>query len=106
MYDDEILKQQTKESDFEIKKSSASFKIKHVENILFGSISSRFWMLRKHINSLSNKDFYLERIPFYSWECITIVIAGREIDLVIKNEACMTMFLKYLVYKMKTVDGS
>ena len=54
---------------------------------------------------MSNKEFYKEKVPFYSWECITIVIAGREIDLVIKNEACMSVFLKFLVYSMKTVDG-
>jgi len=47
----------------------------------------------------------MDNVPFYAWECVTIVIPGREIDIVIKNEACMTLFLKFLVYSMKTVDG-
>jgi len=45
--------------------SSGSCKISEIENILFGGISSRFWMLRKHINMLSDAE--LKSMPFYSW---------------------------------------
>ena len=34
--------------------SSASCKIKNIKSILFGGQSSRFWMMRKYINSLSD----------------------------------------------------
>jgi hypothetical protein len=33
-------------------KSSASCRLDQVEGILFGGISSRFWMLRKHLNTI------------------------------------------------------
>ena len=44
--------------------------------------------------------------PFYAWECLTIVLPNREIDLVIQNEQQMTNLLKFLVYEMRTVDGN
>ena len=34
------------------KKSSASTYISNIQNIIFGGINSRFWMLRKHFNSM------------------------------------------------------
>lgn len=54
---------------------------------------------------MKKKDFHQEKVPFFAWECITVVVNNREIDLVIRNEACMAAFLKILVYYMKTVDG-
>lgn len=56
--------------NFSDKKSSASCKVSDIENILFGGMSSRFWMLRKHINSLDDECF--KSLPFYSWQCITL----------------------------------
>ena len=58
--------------------------------------------MRKHINSLTDpKD-----LPFFSWNCITLQLKSRDVDLVIKSEEHMFNFLTYLVYKIKTVDGN
>lgn len=44
--------------------------------------------------------------PFYAWDCVTLHVSGRpDIYLVIKSEHIMSMFLKLLIYKLKTVDG-
>ena len=60
-------------------------------------------MLRKHINQLNLKE--LENLPFYSWNCITLQLANRMIDLVIKDEKDMFLFIQFLAYRMQTVDG-
>lgn len=44
-------------------------------------------------------------MPFFAWECITLDLGYREVDLVIRDEAQMKAFLMFLVYTMKTVDG-
>jgi len=36
--------------DFETKKSNASCRIKDIQSFIYGGISSRFWMYRKHTN--------------------------------------------------------
>lgn len=51
-------------------KSSASFHVNDILGFTFGALSSRFWMLRKHINSMPINQQH--RIPFYSWECISL----------------------------------
>ena len=61
-------------------------------------------MLRKHINSLEPFDF--DKVPFYSWNCISIVMSHRPVDLVLRDEKDMERLLKFLIYKMKTVDGN
>ena len=43
--------------------------------------------------------------PFFSWQCITLQIAGRTVDLVIKNAEDMTLLLRFLVTALNTVDG-
>ena len=58
-----------------------------VKGFIFGGVSSRFWVLRKHINQLNMSDRDLVKtIPFQSWECITIQLDRRDVDIVIKNE--------------------
>lgn len=59
-----------KDPDFDSKSSSASCSIDDVQSILFGGMNARFWMLRKHFNSLSLDE--LKYVPFYSWQCITL----------------------------------
>ena len=58
------------------KKSSASIPIDEIESFVYGPTSSRFWTMRKHINSTEmKKDFYGEvitKLPFYAWECLSI----------------------------------
>jgi len=60
-------------------------------------------MLRKHINTLDSTEF--EKVPFKSWDCITLFLGHREVDIVIRDEKDMSLFIQYLIYKMKTVDG-
>jgi len=91
------------ESKYTSKKSNASCKISDINGLIFGGFSSRFWMLRKHINSLDS--YSLKHLPFHCWNCITITIKNRDIDLVIKNEKEMNILLKFLIYTLKTVDG-
>ena len=43
--------------------------------------------------------------PFFSWQCITLQFETRNIDLVIKDEAEMDRFLKFLVRGIRTIDG-
>lgn len=74
-YDDEF--------EYTCSKSKTSCNVSDIKSFVFGGFSSRFWMLRKHINSLSNQD--LNKLPFYSWECITLELKNRNVDLVIKD---------------------
>ena len=46
------------------------------------------------------------QIPFDAWNCITLQIKGQaDVYLVIKNQQVMTMFLKFLIYHLRTLDG-
>jgi hypothetical protein len=53
------LKDNTK---FDTLKSSSSCKVSDIKGIIYGGRSSRFWMLRKHINSLPRT--CLKLLPF------------------------------------------
>jgi len=44
-------------------------------------------------------------MPFYAWQCITLELEKRNIDLVIKDSNDMMNFIKFLIIKMNTVDG-
>jgi hypothetical protein len=61
-------------------------------------------MMRKHINSTPLKN--LNEIPFFSWNCLTLQLKNRDVDLVIKDEKTMFKFLHFLIYNMKTIDGN
>ena len=80
-----------------------SFKIGDITNIMFGGLSSRFWTLRKHINLMPKQE--LDNLPFYSWNCLTICSKLRDVDLVIQDESDMQLIIKFLIYKLRTVDG-
>ena len=60
-------------------------------------------MLRKHVNQIRRQD--LDRLPFHSWNCLTLQLAKRDVDLVIKDEKDMDMILKFLIYSLRTIDG-
>lgn len=60
-------------------------------------------MYRKHMNSCNILD--IKKHPFYSWQCLTISLANKDIDLIVTDERCMTSLLKLLVYKIRTLDG-
>ena len=74
------------DTDFKKKESSASCDLDDINGILYGAISSRYWMLRKHINSLEISKINDEDIPFQSWQCISLSLKHRDVDLVIKDE--------------------
>jgi len=62
-------------------------------------------MMRKHINSL---DFTVKggrKLPFYCWECITIQMPLRDIELVIPDENQMKIVIQFLILVLKSVDG-
>ena len=42
---------------YNLKESSTSCKLSEIESIIYGGKSSRFWMLRKHLSSIKNKEF-------------------------------------------------
>ena len=69
-------------------------------------MTSRFWMLRKHINTMENEEMKDPGLPFYTWECITLQLSNRDVYIVIRNEKLMTAFIKLLIYFLQTVDGT
>ena len=77
--------------DFKRDPSGASCYVKDIKSFSFGGFSSRFWLYRKHINSMEHKD--LRNLPFYCWECITLSTDDRDVNIVIKNEKDMKIFL-------------
>jgi hypothetical protein len=72
--------------EYELDKSSASHHISQIESIMFGGLSSRFWSLRKHINYMSTESQNMKSMPFFAWECITLKLSHRDVDIVIKNQ--------------------
>jgi hypothetical protein len=96
----EILNHE-EDKEFNLKVSSASFHLNDVIGFIFGGQSSRFWMLRKHMINLNHS----QKMPFYAWECITLQLVHREVDLVIPNESDMLDLLMILIDHLKTVDG-
>ena len=50
---------------FKVVKSNASFKVKDIKGFIYGGLSSRFWMLRKHTNFLDKNA--CANLPFYAW---------------------------------------
>lgn len=83
--------------------STGSCDITEIESFVYNGCSSRFWMLRKHINCMNRRK--LEQLPFKSWNCITLRLGRRDVDLVLKNEAQMSILIKFLVYSLNTMDG-
>ena len=86
-------------------KSSCTTKVDDIEGIVYGGTSSWFWLFRKHINSI-DKVSELHKLPFFAWDCITLILNHREVDLVIRNESEMKILLQFLIYRMKTLDGN
>lgn len=62
-------------------------------------------MLRKHINSILSVE-RLRNLPFYAWNCLTLELNHREVDLIIPDDRHMQQLLKFLVYRIQTVDGN
>ena len=91
---------------YSVKKSHASFHLEEVRGLIYGGLGSRFWMLRKHINTIPMTKYIKDQVPFYSWECLTIQLSDRDIDLVIPNTKQLFDLMTLLVYQLKTLDGT
>ena len=92
-----------KDPDFVTDPSSCTMQIDRIQSITFGGRNSWFWMLRKHFNSQTEEQMKIA--PFLSWECISIDIGNRDVDLVIKSEEDMRNVLKFMIQAMRTLDG-
>ena len=44
-------------------------------------------------------------MPFYAWQCISLQLEKRTIDLIIESEEQMISLIKLLVYKLNILDG-
>ena len=73
------------DSNYRYEKSTASCRLDELTGFVFGGMTSRFWMLRKHINLLDEQRAR-SSAPFFSWECLTLQMGNGEVNLVIKNE--------------------
>ena len=89
--------------DYDQQVSHASCSVDDVTDFIFGGTNSRFWMFRKHFNSMTREE--LKMAPFHSWQCISLILGGRNIDLVIKDDKKMDMFLKFLIHNLFTING-
>jgi hypothetical protein len=63
-------------------------------------------MLRKHLNSIDHEFYREDQVPFYAWQCITLQLRHRDVDLVIKDDHQMNDLLMVLISAMETVDGN
>lgn len=45
-------------------------------------------------------------MPFLAWDCLTIKLPHRDVDLVFKNETDQNQFTKFLIFNLNTIDGS
>lgn len=66
---EEIKQEELKvdKDDYKTSKSSASCYLDDVTGLVFGGTSTRFWMLRKHMNTFTPQEYRTMNIPFYSW---------------------------------------
>jgi len=77
--------------------------VSDIQTMIFGGSHSRFWLLRKHFNSMTEDQ--LDKVLFHNWDCISLELPGREVNLVIPDMDDMNHLLKFLIYKMRTLDG-
>ena len=90
---------------YEFKKSTCSTPLDKIVGIIYGGLSSRFWLYRKHMNYMSFSSVKNGQAAFYAWQCITLQLENREIDLVIPDDHDMDCLIEVLVESMNTVDG-
>ena len=95
--------------------SSTTCKISDIQGIIYGGFSSRFWIYRKHLCCLDYdvlmKDTKKKKfrggkteLPFYAWQCITLELGERQVDLVIKDQDSMDLLVRFLVFSINTMD--
>ena len=59
-------------AQFETYHSTSTCLVSDIEGIIYGGLSSRFWMLRKLFNTYDKKCINNGELPYYAWECITL----------------------------------
>lgn len=59
--------------------------------------------MRIHFN-FQDEDI-IDKLPFKSWQCITLSLKNRDVDIVIPCEKDQNLLVKFLLFKMKTADG-
>ena len=92
-------------NDLKYHESQKSCKVADIESLVYGPLTSRFWILRKHI-CLSSQRQLLMNMSFYAWDCLTICVKNQEdICLIIRDERMMMRFLQFLIFELKTIDG-
>ena len=84
-------------------KTQDDFLLSDIQGFIYGGQSSRFWMLRKFINSFQFNN--LDNIPFYPWQCITLQFKHREEAFVIEDEKNAFYMIEYLLYELNSIDG-
>ena len=78
--------------------------MENVKDFMIGGANSTFWMLRRQINSMSLDE--LSSLPFFSWQCLTLIMEdGLNVDLVIGDDREMDLLLKFLIRRLRTLDG-
>ena len=101
-----LLDEQVNElQDFKLETSTSSCHMDDVTAFVLGGSTSRWWMMRKHINLMTKKEMN-EKMPFYSWQCLTLEMPKNDVYLVIKSEERMVQLLKLLIYELNIVDGN
>tara|TARA_B110000285_G_C14824999_1_gene468267 strand:- start:153 stop:368 length:216 start_codon:yes stop_codon:yes gene_type:complete len=59
-------------------------------------------MLRVHINSIPIHHIKKGIMPFYSWECITLEMDTKNVDLVVKDEKEMMILITLIIQSINT----
>ena len=65
-------------------RSKSSFRLDEITGFIFGGFGTRFWLFRKHICSMDTLTI-MNKLPFYAWECLTILTNRIDLNLVIKD---------------------
>lgn len=76
-----------KETDLHLSRKSC--KVSDIIKFVYGPFTSRFWIMRKHFNLMSQYDLGYN-IPFFAWDCITITTKDKgDLYLIIRDEEQM-----------------
>jgi hypothetical protein len=70
-----IMDEQAEEFKYDDKFSFTTMQVSSIKSIILGPNCSRFWLFRKHINSMNLKEICEKdgaNLPFFAWECLTI----------------------------------
>lgn len=47
-----------------------------------------------------------EEFPFFTWECISVEFKSSNLDIVIKDELQMKIFIKFLIIHLNSFESS